>query len=55
MKKIQWFLFEHTITFNLNWFEYLILANIFKKEKYQIKPNKIRGYTAHTVIMDEIK
>jgi len=54
MKKILWYLWEKKVMFNVNWFEYLILKNIFNKQKYKIlKSKEIRGYQLNAVIFDE--
>lgn len=47
MKKILWITLDRTIAFNVNWFEYIVLGNIFRKKKYTIKKNHRDLYGEH--------
>ena len=40
MKTILWLIGDIDITFKLNWFEYFIFKNIYKKKKYKAKKYK---------------
>jgi len=55
MKKICCCLKGKYIMFEVNWFEYIILKNIFKKKRYQITTShKFRGQRINTIIYDEV-
>ena len=54
MKKIYWNIIGKEVLFKINWFEFLILKNLFKKKKYEIlKPKKLTGQKFDVVILDE--
>ena len=55
MKTIVWVLNKGIVTFKVNWFEYLVLKRIFQQQrhKFQASNNKLKGFEAHTVIIDE--
>ena len=54
MKKIFWYIYGKEIMFNVNWLEFVVLKNIFKKKKYQIKKIELRGKKIDLLVCDEI-
>ncbi len=52
-KKIIMLLKDASVSFNVNWFEYLILRKIFRQKRYNVHRNQIKGDSAHMVVIDE--
>ena len=53
MKKIIWLFQDKNITFEVNWLEFIILKNIYKKQKYKINQTKFKGKDYNYVLIDE--
>ena len=53
MVKILWIHFDRKIEFNVNYLEYLVLKNIFKKKKYKSSKVELKGKKYSMVVYDE--